>query len=568
MPNSNTFTLLSEDGDKASFTNDLPYPLATYPPRSWEACLNWVSLLPIFRNMPDFETCGPHFYAFECDNLMKTMKITDDKLDDGWASNFPSEIEVQSRFWVQERRLDIAHCLDGTDHLIEVLNDLFIWDDFARGDGRKIKFDLTQGGGVQITGDGKVVLLISKKVMDWIGIAYEGKDMVRYGLHKGRYFVFDCSMGEKKSLQGTNKTALLPEPKLPSRISIQASFDFGGWNIDRLATIPFAESVMSTGDSEPVTFLHHIAKVREYVSLGLDSPIHRVKIRLVDEKGNVLRLAKSSVPTLVNITVKEVDTLMDGYSVRASGGWNEDITPRSEFRIFFNRPVSNTSGRLQLALHSIFIPSAIKDVTDDQDEGTRIDFKLPSGRRGEIGPLKPGLFTSSRKLVGKLYNLFSQATDLKASIGLDTHGAARIWLDDGVEMFMGKKLAIILGLVSLATDHSRRLRIVGDVTGVDKVDVSRLTPPIVALHCSAVDCNIVMNNRSTDIVSLIPTHKRSGRFGELITHDCSRPIFHNVRGDHMANMLVSIKTIGGERLSFFPSSEEVHVNFMFRHEDQ
>lgn len=570
MKTTNRVWLLSDPrGSPSEFVSILPQPVPITRWKNWEVCLNSVAFLPLFLNLPEFEEGGePHMYAFHCKNIAEAMNLLEVGEDGAPTGDFPSEDLLKKHFWVKETRLSARNRLDGLENLMEVLNNLFSWEDQWVGPGPcepRIRFTLGIKG-VRIEGDGEVVALISKMVVDWLGIEYHEASIVSFGNHQGKYLVFDSSAGKRRSVEGRKKLSLLQEAKPPSRITIQACFDPGSWRSKRLATIPYANHrVQHCGKIDPVrpTFIYHVKKLREYVTDHSEGGgVSRVKISLMDEKGRLLQLAENTTPTQICLSFRETRATMVGFPARVNGGSDLNGVPDNQFRLYFNPRLNNASGRWHVALHSVFIPAAIKCVSDDKDGGTRLDFKLADGQRWAIPSLRAEWFESPTLLLRKLAELITQTTRGDAKLVLDIFNKVRIELAPGVEVTMQKKLAIILGLVTLATDPTRPLKISSTITAVDSVDLGRLFPSTVRVHCDAVEKSILGNDMS-DVLSIIPTHQRSGGLGELIVHESSKLEFIKIRGDHLSNTLFSLRTVDGALLPFASCNERVHVNLIF-----
>ena len=148
-------------------------------------------------------------------------------------------------------------------------------------------------------------------------------------------------------------------------------------------------------------------------------------------------------------------------------------------------------------------------------------------------------------------------------ISKDLTGKLIIHLATGAEVTIGKKLAIILGLVDAAVDPHRPLTISETVTALHYVSFDRLIPPCVVLHCSIIEPSM-KGAILDDALSIIPTQERSGGRGELIVHECGKLNYVHIKGDHHANMLISLKDLNGVPIEFTPCQEKVHVTLVFK----
>jgi hypothetical protein len=450
---------------------------------------------------------------------------------------------------------------------MEKLNTLLLFDTSEQ----KIKFSEGKTGVVIESAQGDVALLISELVADWLQLFRSANDaLVPYGNNNVSYYFLDMSRGKPTSVEGFSRNLL--KTVLPSLVKVHASFDFAGWTEQCIAMIPYRESAnsavfSSTGDCSAMSGAKSFnvnSRNGEFSLLpSNDSAIRRVKLMITDENGSALRIARSASPTCAALTLLEVDGNMNTFILRAQGGVDGNTKePRSRFTVYFNRALDNSHGRWHVALQSIFLPSALKCV-DNEDEGTRLDFTLADGTTSAHPFVPVEYFSSVERLVMHLKEVINVRTKNGAHLGDQKTGRLAITTGSGVKVSMGKKLAILLGFSNSASDPSKPLEITGKFSATERPDLTRLFPACLVVHCTIAEKSIC-GDKMESILEMIPTQTRSGGRGELVVHESVNLNYIKVRGEHVANFELELKTAESTGITFTQCTEEVYVNLIFK----
>lgn len=522
----------------ANFVSDLPCDIAKEE-EQWRVSLDRIFFHPIFVNTPAFEPGVPHLIAFNCSNLIPPE-----------GQPLPSERQI--RFWysVQEKRLDADDPFDSVGDLIGHLNNLFHWP--WHGEPCLKFFEGKRG--IAIEGDGQVALLISEQVAAWLRIPTFDAEM-RFG--STDYILLDFSKGRSERVEGFFRKHTLFSVQEPALIKVYGSFDVGCWTERCLAVLPY--SVPKTNGAAPGHY-HINREVREFVSLGTNKNLRRVKIILRDENGNQLRLAKNRAATIVNLSIKGYSPKMNNFIVRCEGGYiNGTDRPESEFRIFFDPPLRNQVGRWEVALHTVYFPAAVR-VFEEQDPGTSMEFHLSGGRVLTLPPVPREYFFAADNAMTYITEAVANITENAVRIGLNESGHVQVFVQPGDKIVMGRKLAVYLGLAGPSCDLSTPRVITWHITASEKPDFKRLLPPCIAVHCSAVK-KTIFGNKLDDVLDTIPTHDCNGRF---VSYVSPRLNYVPVRNDHIANFLMSLKTVDGKPIQFNAGGDKVHIDLLFR----
>lgn len=553
---SNSSSSVYQKNAPANFVNDLPIPIAEEG-RNWRVSLDRLSFQPVFANIPLFEPHCPHFVYWYCD------KFT---LED--ENKFPTERNLKFWYNVCEERLEGNEAYEDIEDLTRKLNEIFLQTTVTDSG---ITFSKGKRG-IKISGVGNSVLLISLEVAKWMRLYQTAGDTVQYG--NGIYVYLNFSNGEASSVEGFRNETLFTS-QAPTIIKVFASFDVGGWVSHCLAILPYytkcsTDAPTDTDSNNPIChssskfYYHNRSDVKEYMPLSANTNFRRVKITMTDEKNKPIRLAQNHGPSIVSLTIKGSAPKMNTFVVRAQGGFIEGTRrPENKFRVYFEPPLRNYNGKWQVTLQSIFFPVAMQ-VIEDQDSDTELLFTFPDGRTLTLPPIRSELFTSAIDLVTHLTQSVANITGNKVQITLNNANRINFAVADGMQITMKKKLAIILGLVEAASVSSSPFIITSTLSGLDKVDVSRLLPPCIAVHCSIAQPSIV-GSSLTDILEMVPTHLRSGGDGSrLAVYESVRLNYIDVKIDHIANFEISLKTMSGDALKFNECDDKVLVSLLFR----
>lgn len=519
--------------DASSFVNVLK-PLHDKKISNVKVCLESLCFQPSFTNVPNLEDCRSHLIAFRYRNF---------------NSDRDSEILATPRLWHQPVRLRITgqEKYENNEELLEMINRVFRggWGEDC------LRFEMGNEG-IEIEGEG-VILLASPKFMEWVKIPKEGYSLVV--AEHSSYFLIDLS-DDDLSVLGF-ETDLL-KVTTPDFIHVKMRCEEGSWPSVTLAMIPFK---YTDGDELRNFFCNRECK--EYVAIGRNNVLDKIKIEIQDGNGQNLRLVNNRErPTYVRLKLEEMDERRS-FILRI----NEKAA--TDFRTNFRSPlISARWDRWQMALLSAFIPASFTRLNDMLEE-MRVDYIF--GEESGAKNIPATSFESNETLITEISKIIYELSRQRCIV--DTiNGRIRFTFSGLCDLNFSNKLSVILGLAVIVRrelDYEVKGKIGTIIVGANKIDVLRQRPVCVALHCNIVEPSIYGSgmNSILDLIP-IPTEQQElyGKSGKMISYEAKNLTFVNIdsNSSFVPNILFSLRTLEEELLTFHNSESKIYLNIIFR----
>ena len=556
----NSKNIISEFNDPAEFVAELPTGLLDSQKR-WQVNMDNFSFRALFANVKRLEKYGPHIVAWHCYHFTDSNICSN--FDPEKPETFPSDREIRSTYNVKECRLNDGKRFGSVSLFVNMLNNIINWDVGFEKVARRITYSRTSTG-LKIEGDGEVVLLLSSALTEWIGL--ENFPIVLFGSQK--YSLLDFSKGRRTdgsnfSIRGNVSNMLTSHRVEPSHISVWLSFGKSSWRENCIGmvsyTSPSTANKRKKNHSGDHHYFHKSLDNVEPAFIEVGEDLQQVKIRLADQNGDTLRLINNLyLPTLTSLTFRQIpsEKMRRNFVIRMEGKIG------SELMRYCKPTMPNYKGKLQVALQSIFLPPDI-DWIEDNDPNFEIHIQLPDRLRTLI-QIPSIAFRSSQSLIEYL-DAFKRVTSGGAVISTEgLQGKMRLTVLEGTVISMSRKLATVLGLDNVHGDDDW-ITIAESITSIRTVDVTRIFPSFLAVHCSIIKPSI-LGNTVTNVLEVIPTSGRSGSEGELMAYEARKPAFFDIQRDHVSDFVISLKTVEGQPIRFqrANSNDLMYVNLLFK----
>lgn len=569
--------------DPAEFVTDLPISIARAGKR-WDVNLESITFRTVFGNVQHLEEYGSHLIAWPCKDFMSSTQCK--TYDRSCPETFPSRDALESAYCLRESRLneslrygDMATLARSLTRLLDSGNvDSTATTTTTTGSEkppsrRNIEFSVGSGGELRIEGDGEVVLLLSRNFADWIGMTDRHGPMVYFGRrHNPHFRLLDFSKGlmtdgKRPWLQGTVRDPLSTSRVEPSRIHIMVSFNGDYWREKCLRIVPWQDRGAPRGSSgdQPEHYFYKSFDGREPTRIPLSEDVRQVKIRLVDQLGRTLRLVSNlEHPTVATLTFRPIATDMSPHTIETSICQSPNMT----LMHFFRPPLDNSDGTWQAGLRGIFIPSDI-DWVEDNDLDYQILVEVDGQEGGMLIDPPPGrAFRSPRTLIASLGDILKREACGIVELQVKRDGRVALNVRDGARLTMWRKFTAVLGLDNVDSVNDRVV-LRGVTTGNRRVDVTRVFPACIAVHCDIVRPT-VFGSGMKHVLAVIPTSSRCGAAGTgTIYYQARKPLYTDVTASHLSNYRITLTSVpDGREIRFRDGAPDLFAQVSLKRKDR